>query len=61
MFHFSELPLRKLFFYLDGTTAGPNAFTGTLGKALIFCQLLDITRFKKIDGDASNNRLPEFE
>ena len=55
MFHFNELPLRHLFFHLDGTTAGPNAFTGTLGKALISCQLLDVTRFKTIDGD-----LPEI-
>jgi len=55
MFHFNELPLRHLLAHLDGTTAGPNAFTGTLGKALPSCQSLDIVSFKTIRGD-----LPEI-
>ena len=55
MFHFNELPLRHLFAHLDGTTAGPNAFTGTLGKALLSCQSLDVVSFQTIDGD-----LPEM-
>jgi len=53
MFHFNEL--RHLFAHLDGTTAGPNAFTGTLGKTLPSCQSLDIVSFKTISGD-----LPEI-
>lgn len=56
MFHFNELPLRHLFVHLDGTTAGPNAFTGPLGKSLISCQSLEIVSFKTIDGD-----LPELD
>jgi len=55
MFHFNELPLRHLFAHLDGTTAGPNVFTCTLGKALPSCQSLDIVSFKSIGGD-----LPEI-
>ena len=55
MFHFNKLPLRPLFTHLDCTTAGPNAFTGALGKALPSCQSLDIIPFKNIDGD-----LPEI-
>lgn len=55
MFHFNELPLRHLFAHLDGTTAGPNAFTGPLGKSLPSCQSHEIVSFKTIDGD-----LPEI-
>ena len=55
MFHFNELPLRHLFVHLDGTTAGPNAFTGVLGKAMSSCQLLEVVNFKQIEGD-----LPEI-
>jgi hypothetical protein len=51
MYHFNELPLRHLFTHLDGTTAGPNAFTGALGKALSSCQYLDVVKFEAIDGD----------
>ena len=48
MFHFNELPLRHLFTHLDGTTAGPNAFTGALGKALLSCQSLDVVSLKQL-------------
>jgi len=51
MFHFNELPLRHLFVHLDGTTAGPKAFTGVLGNALQTCQKLEVVNFKSIQGD----------
>ena len=34
MFHLNELPLRHLLVHLDGTTSGPNAFCGVIGKRL---------------------------
>lgn len=34
---------------LDGSTAGPRAFTGEIGKALNNCQILPIAEFKSID------------
>ena len=32
LLHFNELPLRALFYHLDGTTSGPKSFTGPIGK-----------------------------
>ena len=32
LLHFNELPLRALFYDLDGTTSGPRSFTGPIGK-----------------------------
>ena len=34
LLHHYELPLRALFTHLDGTTAGPNCFSGPLGKMI---------------------------
>lgn len=53
MFHFNELPLRHLVLHLDGTTSGPTAFSGTIGKALAKCHDLSIVKF-----EARQNNLP---
>jgi len=34
LLHHCELPLRKLFEFLDGSTSGPNSFSGTVGKMI---------------------------
>ena len=38
LLHFNELPLRHLILHLDGTTSGPNSFTGPIGKQLKTCE-----------------------
>ena len=43
------MPLRHLFSYLDGPTAGPKAFSGTIGKALQTCDKNPVVRFKPIE------------
>ena len=50
---FYELPLRHLVLHLDGTTSGPTAFSGTIGKALAKCHDLSIVKF-----EARQNNLP---
>lgn len=49
MLHFNELLLRHFMQYLDGTTSGPNIFSGPIGKQLIKCETLPIYKFQKID------------
>jgi len=49
--HGNELPLRHLFQYLDGSTTGPRAFAGPIGKALSTCQEMSVVHFNKIDVD----------
>ena len=34
LLHANELPLRHVFATLDGSTSGPNTFTGPIGKCL---------------------------
>lgn len=53
LYHFNELPLRHLMLHLDGTTTGPTAFSGTIGKQLQNCQELPVTKF-----EAKQNNLP---
>ena len=53
MFHFNELPLRHLVLHLDGTTSGPTAFSGNIGKALEKCHELSVVKF-----EARQNNLP---
>ena len=35
LLHCNELPLRHVFLELDGSTAGPNAFSGPIRKKLV--------------------------
>lgn len=49
--HGKELPLRHLITRLDGTTAGPNGFTGNIGKQLKECEKLPIVAYESIDTD----------
>jgi len=49
--HGNELPLRHLLEHLDGSTTGPRAFSGPIGKSLSTCQLMPIIVFEKIDAD----------
>lgn len=48
MLHGNELPLRHLLQHLDGSTTGPRAFSGPIGKALPLCHLMPIVAFEKI-------------
>lgn len=54
LLHANELPLRHLFLSLDGTTTGPNSFSGCIGKKLVKC--LD---FKPEAFEAIPTELPE--
>ena len=49
LLHADELPLRHLLIHLDGSTTGPKAFSGPIGKALVNCQTLPVVAFEKID------------
>lgn len=51
LLHANELPLRHLFTYLDGPTAGPKSFAGLVGKALETCETLPLAHFEKIEGE----------
>src|SRR5206468_1938185 len=53
MYHFNELPLRHLVLHLDGTTSGPTAFSGNIGKALPKCHELPVVKF-----EARQNNIP---
>ena len=44
----NELPLRKLFIYIDGKHIGTTPFPGEIGKQLKSLQKLDIINFEKI-------------
>ncbi|KAL4708145.1 hypothetical protein ACJJTC_009924 [Scirpophaga incertulas] len=48
LLHANELPLRHLFFSLDGTTTGPNSFSGDIGKQLAKCFDLKVEEFEVI-------------
>ncbi|KAK3909522.1 Transcription antitermination protein NusB [Frankliniella fusca] len=56
LLHFNELPLRHLILHLDGTTSGPNSFTGPIGKQLKTCEEKPIVKFNTIRAD-----LPEID
>ena len=52
MLHINELPLRHLFSEIDGSTAGPNAFKGPLGRRLTAAPTLascDIVDYNPIE------------
>lgn len=49
LLHMNELPLRALFSKLDGSTSGPESFSGPLGKRIQKCDGLDIVQFEPID------------
>lgn len=51
MLHFNELPLRHVFCSIDGTTTGPNSFSGIIGKRLTECELLPVKKFQPIYSD----------
>ncbi|CAG9794368.1 unnamed protein product [Diatraea saccharalis] len=55
LLHANELPLRHLFSGLDGTTTGPNTFSGRLGKQLDKCLDLKIVAFEPI-----STKLPDL-
>jgi hypothetical protein len=47
--HANELPLRHLFKFIDGSTSGPNEFSGPIGKELQNCHNMPITTFVVIE------------
>lgn len=49
--HGNELPLRHLFFHLDGETHGPSAFVGPIGKQLQSCEKLHVVVFNEVKGN----------
>ena len=49
--HANELPLRHLFQTLHGKTAGPNSYSGEIGKMLDGCEKLDVVNFIPIPFD----------
>ncbi|CAH2098548.1 unnamed protein product [Euphydryas editha] len=51
LLHANELPLRHLFTYLDGPTAGPKSFVGRIGKATETCETLPLIQFLRIEGE----------
>ena len=60
--HANELPLRHLLTHLDGSTSGPHAFSGVIGKELTTCEKLPIGFFSPIEGDLPEmaNPVPDF-
>ena len=51
LLHANELPLRHLFATIDGTTTGPNSYSGNIGKMLVKCLDLKVVAFQTIDTD----------
>ena len=54
LLHMNELPLRHLLIHLDGTTHGPNSFSGPIGKLLKNVDL-PIVSFQPIEGNLLSN------
>lgn len=48
LLYMNELPLRHLFLHLDGTSSGPQTFSGAIGKELENCQKRPVVRFQPI-------------
>lgn len=48
LLHFTELPLRALFTSIDGSTTGPKAFSGVIGKAIHSLVILSVVKFTPI-------------
>lgn len=55
MLHANELPLRHLFMSLDGSTSGPKAYSGPIGKELAVCETKTPVPFCAVAGN-----LPEL-
>lgn len=49
LLHTNELPLKHLFEYLDGATAGPTSYSGTIGRLLEKCEDNNIVHYEKIE------------
>ena len=45
------LLLRHLFIHLDGSTSGPNSYTGKIGNDIKICETMPIVKFKPIKVD----------
>lgn len=60
LLHMNELPLRALIKKLDGTTSGPNAFSGPIGKKLKNCEVENIVDFDPIVFDLNTSSLDEI-
>lgn len=54
LFHLNELPLRHLHKFLDGKTAGPNSYSGNIGKSLENCDKQPVIDFQRIEGKFPN-------
>ena len=54
LLHANELPLRHLFFNLDGCTTGPNSFSGSIGKQLDKCLDSKVEAFEPIPTELSD-------
>lgn len=49
LLHLNEIPLSHLFYHLIGTTTGPRAFSGDIGRALLSCENFPKANFKPIE------------
>ncbi|CAH0564432.1 unnamed protein product [Brassicogethes aeneus] len=49
LLHFNELPFRHIFQYIDGKTAGPTTFSGSIGQQLTNCEKLPVVDYEPID------------
>lgn len=54
LLHANELPFRHLFLKLDGTTTGPNSFSGSIGKLLNNCLKKEVIDFEPIPAELPN-------
>ena len=55
LLHANELPLRHLFFHLDGVTQGPRAFAGSIGKLLSRnVELLPVIEYDMIEFESTD-------
>ncbi|CAH0546980.1 unnamed protein product [Brassicogethes aeneus] len=51
LLHMKELPLRHLFIEVDGTTSGPQTFSGPIGKMLEKCETRPVIQFRPIPAE----------
>ncbi|GBL98512.1 hypothetical protein AVEN_111632-1 [Araneus ventricosus] len=49
LLHFNELPFRYIFQHIDGETAGPKSFSGSIGQQLTCCEKLPVVDYEPID------------
>lgn len=48
LLHANELPLRHLFQKIDGKTAGPQQYSGAIGRAMETCETMPTVEFEPI-------------